>query len=947
MYIVKRILSLCLCFMIILAACPVHAAGAGDDIKWLIKFETLTDVTTSFYQKDIGSFNSNTYLGTGTLVTNNNTTDNKQSEDPNPLTRLSKFSVCWANPGGAPNFHHKFPAPVDTTGYTHVNFWMYTRDTFTTLFYLHNTDKYKATYIGFKKGWNLISVPLGAGGFDAAADLKTITGMRLHIKDVSNIIPDGLPGAGTGLQYQETPGVANAYAHRAYFDSMWLSKGEPVNNFSSYNIADGYQYVNHTTSSVKFNAPGLVESSINVNNIKVSYCAEGTHNESSHSDTFLTSGTDFTASYETDKLSVNFTNDLIPGTSYKIAIDGADFIGSMYCSFNDFTLNFRTKGLDENFPPEVTLISPVANERFYPGDNINIKAAASDADGTITKVEFYADDVLLGEDSVPSDGYYEFLWENVPENMSGYNIKLRAYDNKSVYTETLPVNISVLGIKDPFVTFVNPAENISIVRNFSGITTSTDVEAEVNVTCYGATVVKAEFLLNGDVVKTFTDAKESYTYTYANLPIGNHTLSVMVTDTEGSVGVSETRTVNVCDYGKKLPALAEYNFEDVEDGSETDWTKTGTASFLVETKAQNNALKIETANPASAESVSVQKRYRTSLSATPWEITAKIMLGDILHDRTYTLSGSAEDASITFKAGGDITVGGTKKGTYKENEWIEVRYIVNPQTKTSYCLVNDVKVYEKEGLSTVFSSNGATIKLSQTGIPGKTGWCKIDDVAVCKLSQTELDITGIKVCSSQGADLGDSAVTSDASYISVSLNETLNNESIKNNIIVTDTSTNNRISLIYKDGKAYFNEVLKSNTTYNVLVTTSVSSQNGTSLAKGVSHSFTTASDDIELSNTGFSESALSAGVTSVTFDFELDNNASEPKTVYAVAVVYDGGKQKALSVKKVDLASSAQDVASSVTLPVTYTNNTFIEVYFVDDMQTMNPISSTIYKLK
>lgn len=937
--------------MILLAACPVHAAGEAEDVKWLGLFDTESKAKSTF--KD----------GSGNYITTINNDDN--TVVGLDVTKLSNYSVRWANPqAGANNF--QLSGPIDVTGYKYLNFWFFAKGDFSTRIYLNASSGNVIHGVGLYRGWNLVSIPLKSG-------MTSVTDIKFHVGTLSATIPTGLPNAGSTYTAQSIHYPAGTSIYRHYMDSMWLSKTQPINEFSSINVAEGSRLVLPTIGTVSIKAPGLLASSVNVNNIEISYCAEGTHDENSHSDVPLTAGTDYTASWAKDTLKINFANDLIPGTSYKIKVKGAtdyiatvpvgtgydagttyhqtsasaDFAGNLEMPFNDFTLNFRTKGLDENFPPEVTLLSPSSGERYYPGDNISIKAQASDADGTITKVEFYADDAKIGEDSVPSDGIYEFLWENVPEKMSGYEIKAKAIDDKSAETLTIPVNISVMGIKDPLVTFAKPAENINIVRNFSGITTSTDVEAEVNVTCYGATVVKAEFLLNGDVVSTDTEAKETYTYTYANLPIGNHTLSVMVTDTEGSVGVSETRTVNVCDYGKKLPALAEYNFEDAPDGSETDWTKGGTASFTVETKAQNNALKIETVNPASAESVSVQKRYRTSLSATPWEITAKIMLGDTLHDRTYTLSGSAEDASITFKAGGDITVGGTKKGTYKENEWIEVRYIVNPDTNTSYCLINDVKVYEKTGLSTVFSSNGATIKLSQTGIPGKTGWCKIDDVAVCKLFETELGVTDIKVCSSQGADLGDSAVTSDASYISVSLNETLNNESIKNNIVVTDTSTNNRISLIYKDGKAYFNEVLKSNTIYNVLVTTSVSSQNGTSLAKSVSHSFTTAKGDVELSNIDFSESALSAGVISVTFNFELDNNASEPKTVYAVAVLYDGGKQKALSVKKVDLASSVQDVASSVTVPVTYTNDTFIEVYFVDDMQTMNPISNTIYKLK
>jgi hypothetical protein len=52
-----------------------------------------------------------------------------------------------------------------------------------------------------------------------------------------------------------------------------------------------------------------------------------------------------------------------------------------------------------NFPPEVAIVSPGGGATFGPGANIAITATASDLDGTVTNVEFYAGTTLLGADA--------------------------------------------------------------------------------------------------------------------------------------------------------------------------------------------------------------------------------------------------------------------------------------------------------------------------------------------------------------------------------------------------------------------------------------------------------------------------------------------------------------------------------------------------------------------
>jgi hypothetical protein len=89
-----------------------------------------------------------------------------------------------------------------------------------------------------------------------------------------------------------------------------------------------------------------------------------------------------------------------------------------------------------NAPPTVTVAaSPTALEA---GGNVTLTATASDPDGSVARVEFYAGTVLLGKDrSVP----YGLTWRKVPAGQ--HVITAVAYDNRGVATRSSPVTVTV------------------------------------------------------------------------------------------------------------------------------------------------------------------------------------------------------------------------------------------------------------------------------------------------------------------------------------------------------------------------------------------------------------------------------------------------------------------------------------------------------------------------
>jgi hypothetical protein len=77
-----------------------------------------------------------------------------------------------------------------------------------------------------------------------------------------------------------------------------------------------------------------------------------------------------------------------------------------------------------NVRPLAGILSPLDGQSLPPGTNVTIAASASDPDGSVTNVEFYANGVLFGRDTTAP---YAVTWTNVPAGTNQLTVK--AYDN--------------------------------------------------------------------------------------------------------------------------------------------------------------------------------------------------------------------------------------------------------------------------------------------------------------------------------------------------------------------------------------------------------------------------------------------------------------------------------------------------------------------------------------
>ena len=88
--------------------------------------------------------------------------------------------------------------------------------------------------------------------------------------------------------------------------------------------------------------------------------------------------------------------------------------------------------------PTISITSPAYGTAFTAPATIVLNATATDSDGTVALVEFFADDTLIG---TASSSPYSLTWSNV--GVGSYLLTARATDNLGAVTTSSPVDVTV------------------------------------------------------------------------------------------------------------------------------------------------------------------------------------------------------------------------------------------------------------------------------------------------------------------------------------------------------------------------------------------------------------------------------------------------------------------------------------------------------------------------
>jgi hypothetical protein len=127
-----------------------------------------------------------------------------------------------------------------------------------------------------------------------------------------------------------------------------------------------------------------------------------------------------------------------PHEIFAIAFDNNGVFAGEQASTQSETVTITVEGAPNNQPPSVTITKPRNNQTVYRFWGTDFNVTASDPDGVITKVEFYADGTLLNTDtSAP----YNFYWR--PASRGTQTLTAKAYDDGGADTTSNPVTVRV------------------------------------------------------------------------------------------------------------------------------------------------------------------------------------------------------------------------------------------------------------------------------------------------------------------------------------------------------------------------------------------------------------------------------------------------------------------------------------------------------------------------
>jgi Domain of unknown function (DUF1929)/Bacterial Ig domain len=193
----------------------------------------------------------------------------------------------------------------------------------------------------------------------------------------------------------------------------------------------------------------------------------------------------------------------------------------------------RMVSVQGDSPPVVTLTQPSDGATFTQPATVNLAATASDADGTVTKVEFFNGAAKLGEDtSAP----YNFTWSGVAAGT--YTLTARATDNLGAIATSAAATITVSASANtpPNASITSPADGAIFAWKPTITVTATASDPD-------GTVTKVEFLDRTTVLSQDTSAP--YSFTWRNVPQGSHVLTARATDNAGAVTTSSQVGITV------------------------------------------------------------------------------------------------------------------------------------------------------------------------------------------------------------------------------------------------------------------------------------------------------------------------------------------------------------------------------------------------------------------
>jgi len=239
---------------------------------------------------------------------------------------------------------------------------------------------------------------------------------------------------------------------------------------------------------------------------------------------------------------------------------------------NDAVTTSEIVNVTVNALPTVAITSPSANASYNAPATITITADATDADGSVAKVEFFNGETKLGEATTAP---YSFDWTNVASG--SYALTAKVADDKGAVVTSEIVNVTVNAL--PTITITSPSANASY-NSLANITIS------ANATDADGSVSKVEFF-NG-ATKLGEDLTAPYTFDWNNVATGSYVITAKVTDNNNAVTTSTVVTTNVVCPTVQLSIPDVYAMNPAVDDKNTIYLGYGPTSITLNSLVQED-----------------------------------------------------------------------------------------------------------------------------------------------------------------------------------------------------------------------------------------------------------------------------------------------------------------------------------------------------------------------
>ena len=235
------------------------------------------------------------------------------------------------------------------------------------------------------------------------------------------------------------------------------------------------------------------------------------------------------------------TIDMPAGVYVGLAVTSHNTSMTATATFTDVAITAQTS---TNQTPAVMLTAPASGTTYTAPATVVLSATASDPDGAIATVEFFANGQSIGTDT---ESPYEATWNNVAEG--SYSLTAVATDDGGADTtsETAMVTVNATPNQPPTVSITSPANGASFTDPATITIDGTAADGD-------GTIARVDFYRDAQLIGS--DTTSPYSATWGGVSAGSYTLTAVAMDDDGASTTSAAVNVTVNAPPNQAPAVS-------------------------------------------------------------------------------------------------------------------------------------------------------------------------------------------------------------------------------------------------------------------------------------------------------------------------------------------------------------------------------------------------------